>query len=322
MFTPFQRILFLSLIVSIFSCKNSSEHREEMTVYQAELAYEIKAALGEGALWNYKTQEFYWVDIEGKTFNIYNPSTGKNKVFQTPSRAGTVVPYSDDEVVLALENGIHSLNLQTSETALLTDMSPELDGRRLNDGKCDPSGRLWVGSMHFDQIKGTAKLFMIDHDSSYVTKKDSVTISNGIVWSSDKKTMYYIDTPTSEIKAYDYDNDTGSISNERVVVKIAKELGSPDGMTIDAEDKLWVGMWNGNAVLRFDPESGKVIGKVTVPAHNVTACAFGGKDLNTLYITTASLDMTQEEQEQLPLSGSLFKVTLNVKGVKTNFFKQ
>ena len=322
MTSPVTRILFLLLIVSVCSCKNHSNQEEEMPIYKAQVAYEIKAALGEGALWNHTTKEFYWVDIEGKTFNIFNPSSGTNKVYPTPSRAGTVVPYTANEVILAMEDGIHSMDLKTGETKMLTDMSADLEGSRLNDGKCDPSGRLWVGSMHFNQTKGAAKLFMVDQKLEYIAKKDSVTISNGIVWSKDRKTMYYIDTPTAEIKAYDYDDTSGAISNERVVVKVQSEMGFPDGMTIDEEDKLWVGMWSGNAVLRFDPETGKVIGEIEVPAKNVTACAFGGENLDVMYITTASLGMSAEEEEQLPKAGSIFKVALDVKGVPSNFFKQ
>ena len=151
---------------------------------------------------------------------------------------------------------------------------------------------------------------------------DSVTISNGIVWTSDKKTMYYIDTPTSTIKEFDYNNETGEISNGKIAVKIPIKLGFPDGMTIDEENMLWVGMWNGNAVIRFNPKTGKVISKVEVPAHNITSCAFGGENLEMLYITSARVDMTEEELIKYPLAGSLFKVNPGVKGVKSNFYKK
>ena len=200
-------------------------------------------------------------------------------------------------------------------------MKEELIGCRLNDGKCDPSGRLWVGSMNWQQEKGKAQLFNITKDGVVSTKIDSVTISNGIVWTKNKKTMYYIDTPTSQIKAYDYNNASGDISNERVVVEIPEELGFPDGMTIDAEDMVWAGMWNGNAVIRFNPKTGEILQKIEIPAHNVTSCAFGGENLETLYVTTAKIDMTNEELEKYPLAGSVFKVNPGVKGVKSNFFK-
>jgi sugar lactone lactonase YvrE len=150
---------------------------------------------------------------------------------------------------------------------------------------------------------------------------DSISISNGIVWTKDKKTMYYIDTPTLEIKAFDYDDVTGAISNPRVAVQVNDSLGYPDGMAIDENDKLWVGMWNGNAVICFDPITGEMVSKIEVPAHNVTSCAFGGKNLDTLYITTAREDMSDEEHAKYPLAGSLFKAVPGVKGVKSTFFK-
>lgn len=199
-------------------------------------------------------------------------------------------------------------------------MKQILNGKRFNDGKCDPQGRFWVGSMHLEQEKGEASLFMIDKQGSLEQKINSVTISNGIVWTADKSTMYYIDTPTSEIKAYDYNNTNGEISNEKVVVRIPETLGFPDGMTIDSGGMLWVGMWNGGAVICFDPRTGEAIRSIDVPAHNVTSCAFGGKNLDMLYITTASLDMTEAEKRAYPLAGSVFKVVPGVTGVKCDFY--
>ncbi|WP_298555915.1 SMP-30/gluconolactonase/LRE family protein [uncultured Algibacter sp.] len=288
---------------------------------KAEIEYKIASDLGEGAIWNYQTQELYWIDIEKKTLNIYNPEKKANRIINMSSRIGTVVPIDTNEVLSALEDGVYKTNLKTGRSKLFVDMSDELKDSRLNDGKCDPSGRFWVGSMHLKQKEGHAKLFNINNKSELQMKIDSVTISNGIVWTSDKTKMYYIDTPTSEIKGYEYDNKTGQISNGKVVVKIPEALGFPDGMTIDENNMLWVAMWNGNAVIQFNPNTGNVIQKVEVPAHNITSCAFGGKDLNMLYITSARVDMTEEELEKYPLSGSVFKVNLGVKGVKSSFYK-
>jgi len=198
----------------------------------------------------------------------------------------------------------------------------ELTGNRFNDGKCDPNGNLWVGSMHLEQSAPEANLYKVDAKGTATKMLDSVTISNGIVWTDDKKTMYYIDTPTGMIRAFDYDANSSTISNERIVVYIDESIGFGDGMAIDSEDKLWVALWNGNAVARFDPLTGKLMEKINVPAHNVTSCAFGGENFETLYITTSSLDMTQKEKEKFPLAGSLFEVRPGVKGVAGNFFSQ
>ena len=317
----FQKTIYLSLIIICVSCNKKGKKVKFNKNLKAELEYKIESDLGEGAIWNYKTSELYWIDIEKKTLNIYNPKTKINNSINMPSRIGTVVPFTDNEVVSALEDGVYKTNLKTGASTLFVDMKQALTDNRLNDGKCDPSGRFWVGSMHLEQIEGRAKLYSINNEGELNMKIDSVTISNGIVWTADKTKMYYIDTPTSEIKVYDFDNATGKISNGKVAVKIAEDLGFPDGMTIDENDMLWVGMWNGNAVIQFNPITGKVIQKIEVPAHNITSCAFGGPDLKTLYITSARVDMTDEELQQYPLAGSVFKVTPGVKGVKSSFYK-
>ncbi len=312
-------LIFLIAMVTVFSCKNSDKTMETKNL-SAEIELKIKAELGEGAFWNHKTQEFYWVDIIGKSLNIYNPSTKSNKSFDMPSAISTVVAYTNQEVVVALVDGIYKVNLQSGELSVLSDVEKEMTWNRFNDGKCDPNGNLWVGSMHYDQNEPLASVYKIDEDGKTTKMIDSVTISNGIVWTKDAKTMYYIDTPTANIMAYDYDINTSTISNGRVAVKVSKEDGFPDGMAIDENDMLWVGMWNGNAVTNYNPKTGKLVSKIQVPAHNVTSCSFGGENLDVLYITTSSLDMTDEEKEKFPKAGSIFKVKPDVKGVKSAFF--
>jgi sugar lactone lactonase YvrE len=317
------KYILICIAVLTVSCNSNKKQQNETetTTNEVTVAYETDAKLGEGAIWNHETNELYWIDIEGKSLNMFNPKTKQNRSFSTASQIGTVVPKNNKEALIALIDGVYTMNLETGQTTVFADMTDVLTGCRLNDGKCDPAGRLWVGSMHWQQEIGKATLFSIQNDSTVTTKIDSVTISNGIVWTKDKKTMYYIDTPTSQIKAYDYDNATGNISNERVAVEISKDLGFPDGMAIDAEDMVWVGMWNGNAVIRFNPKTGELLQKIEVPAHNVTSCAFGGDNLETLFITSAKLDMTEEELKKYPLAGSVFKVNPGVKGVKSSFFK-
>jgi sugar lactone lactonase YvrE len=306
----------------IFSCNGKDKSQASTKTLKATLEYQIDSKLGEGAFWNHKTNELYWVDILDNKLKIYNPKTKVNTSFETPSSIGTVVPSEEkNEAIIALQDGIYMMNTQNGTLELFSDVERNLPGNRFNDGKCDPSGRFWVGSMAFSQEQYLANLYMVNAKGEALLQKDSVTISNGIVWNKSKTTMYYIDTPTAVIKAYDYDDASGHISNERVAVKVNDSLGFPDGMAIDEDDNLWVGMWNGNAVLQFDSETGKILSKVEVPAHNVTSCAFGGDDLDILYITTSSVDMTEDEQQKFPLAGSIFKVETQVKGVKSSFFK-
>ncbi len=319
--------IFLISVITICiitSCKNSSEEKTPTEIEKpnpaAQLEFKIAAQLGEGAFWNHESQEFYWVDILGKQLHIYDPVTQQNRSIETPSRVGTVVPKNDSTAIVALDDGAYLLNINNGDIAQLSDVEKEMSINRFNDGKCDPNGNLWVGSMNLKEEMPSGSVYKISEKGDTTTMIDSVTISNGIVWTKDGGTMYYIDTPTAQIRAYDYDMDTATISNMRVAVEVPPSLGFPDGMAIDEEDKLWVGLWNGNSVARFDPLSGTLISKIEVPAHNVTACAFGGPELDKLYITTASVDMTEEEKEMYPLAGSIFVADPGVRGVKSTFF--
>lgn len=285
-----------------------------------QLVLDAKAVLGEGAIWHPTENKLYWVDIEGKSLHIYDPVSGNDKTMPVGKRIGTVVPVQTGGALVALQNGIHKIDTKTGKLSFMVNPLPDTS-MRFNDGKCDPAGRFWVGTLALDSRRRGASLYRVDTDGSVHTMLDSVSISNGIVWSPDKKTMYYNDTPTLTVQAFDYDHNTGSITNRRVAIRIPRGSGAPDGMTIDAEGKLWIALWGGNCVARFDPITGTLLQKITVPAPNVSSCAFGGKDLETLYITTARAWVSPEKLKEFPLSGGLFAVKPGVKGVKAEVYK-
>jgi len=314
--------LLFAIVIMLTNCDSNKNKKISKSAEQkvAVLEFKSNSLLGEGAFWDFKNQNLYWVDIEGQKLHIYSPDSKMNQTFSTPTRIGTVVPLDQKEAIIALEDGVYKIDTSTGNIELLSDVESKQIENRFNDGKCDINGNLWVGSMHLDQNKPVAALYKINKSGKSEKMLDSITISNGIVWTSDNKTMYYIDTPRGNIRAFDFDVNNSTISNERIVVDVPESLGYPDGMTIDEENMLWVGLWNGNAVARFNPLNGKLISKIDVPAHNVTSCAFGGKNLDKLYITTASIDMTEEEKEKYPDAGSIFVVTPGVKGVKGNYF--
>jgi sugar lactone lactonase YvrE len=287
---------------------------------KAKLEYKIDAMLGEGPIWNHNTQELYWVDIDGKLLNIYNPKTKTNRALPVPSRIGTVVPSGENEAIIALEDGMYKINTQTGKVTLFSSLEADIPQNRFNDGKCDPAGRLWVGSMKLEDEGKPANLYMMDHDGKASIKINDVSISNGIIWSSDHKTMYYVDSPTRKVRAFDFDVSTGNISNERVLVELNEADGFPDGIAIDEEGMLWVALWGGCAVTKFDSKTGEMISKIEVPAKNVTACAFGGENLDRLFITSASVEMSQEEHAKFPDAGSMFSIKPGVKGVRNSFF--
>jgi len=312
------KIKFLiSLSVIITTMLISYKPAEDLN---AELVLDAKAKLGEGSIWHPKENKLYWIDIEGKALHIYDPVTKENKTFDVGSRIGTVVPVEKGGALVALQNGIHFIDTKTGKLTFINNPLPDAN-IRFNDGKCDPSGRFWVGTMAMDSRRKGAVLYRMDKDKTIRTMLDSVTISNGIVWTADKKTMYYNDTPTGTVQGFDYNDRTGEITNRRVVIKIPRGGGSPDGMTIDADGNLWVALWGSGTVGKFDPKTGELLQKVIVPAQNVSSCAFGGKDLDILYITTARAWVNDAKLKEFPLSGGLFSVKPGVKGVAAKFYK-
>ncbi|WP_259067305.1 SMP-30/gluconolactonase/LRE family protein [Mucilaginibacter sp. X4EP1] len=287
----------------------------------ANFLIHVNAQLGEGALWCELNKKLYWVDIEGRTFNMFDPIISENKVFPTHKRVGTVVPIDNSNVLLALEDGIATLNLHNGTIQYQIETNIHQDyNRRFNDGKCDPKGRFWVGTLSMDGVREVSSLYCIDRDFVVEEKINGVSISNGIVWSVDELFMYYIDTPTNQIVQYDFDSHSGNITNKKVVIDVPADMGSPDGMTMDEEGMLWVALWDGFGVIRCNPVTGKILQKVNVPAPKVTSCAFGGENLGVLYITTASVEMSNEELEKHPLSGAIFAVDVNVRGLPAKHF--
>ncbi len=166
-----------------------------------------------------------------------------------------------------------------------------------------------------DFAPGAGSLYRLDTDLSVHRVLGDVTVSNGLAWSFDRRTLYYIDSPTRVVSAFDYDDEAGTITGRRVAVTVPEELGSPDGMTIDSEGKLWVAHWGAGAVCRWDPDGGHLLEKIDVPAAHTTSCAFGGEDLGDLYITTARSGRSREDLEAQPLAGGLFRVRPGARGV-------
>lgn len=304
---------FLFIMIILVSCTIQK-------ISEVELVIDSKSELGEGAIWNHKTGELMWVNIKGKILNFYNPRTGNNKEMFTGQMIGTVVPTELGVVLVALKNGIYEFNPDTGSKKLLVNPEEHLSNNRFNDGKCDPAGRFWAGTMSTFGENNMGTLYRYDADSTIHPMIENVSISNGIVWSYDKTKMYYIDTPTQKVMGYDYNNATGEITNAKVAVEVPTEMGHPDGMTIDAEGNIWVALWGGFAVGCWNPESGELVKTVEVPAKNVTSCAFGDTDLGTLYITTAREGNTEEELAKYPYSGGVFKTRPGAKGVEAFFF--
>lgn len=285
----------------------------------AELVLDSKSALGEGPIWSVDDQVLYWIDIHGHLVHVYNPADGSNRSINVGQMPGTVVQRQTGGLMLAMESGFATLDLETEAVEVV--LNPELRPKmRFNDGKCDPAGRFWAGSLACSEDQPTGTLYALEADMTASAKIENLTIPNGIVWTSDHKTMYYIDTPTFKVDAYDYDIDTGNLSNHRVAVTIAEEDCWPDGMAIDAEDMIWVAHWGGARVNRFNPRTGEKLQQIDVPSPQTTAPAFGGPDLKHMFITSAAYELDEETRGKYPHAGGLFMVEVDVPGVPADSF--
>lgn len=284
--------------------------------YQAELVLDLQAVLGEGPHWDESLEILYWVDILGKKLHAFDTKTEENNTFQFDQYVSAVVPGKAGRFLLAMEHGIYQYDIHQNNLTFITNPEENLPHNRFNDGKCDPAGRFWAGTMAMDGKLEQGSLYRLDEKKKITQMLANVSTSNGLAWSPDNKQMYFIDTPTREVTTFDYNNEHGDISFQKIAVKIPEGMGSPDGMTIDQEGMIWVAHWGGARITRWNPLTGKLLDQVHIPAKNVTSCAFGGKNLDELYITTARDGLSESELSEYPKSGGLFKVKTDVKGMK------
>lgn len=284
-----------------------------MQIWKPEPLMERRFVLGEGPCYDMETGELSWVDIKLGALLILNKS-GELKEIQVGQYLGAAIPTEQGNFVALMTDGVYLMNRERLLKKLYCPEGMEL-GMRFNDAKCDAKGRLWAGTMPlFKEPAPVGKLYRFDGVNRQQTMVEGIGTSNGLAWSLDGKTMYYIDTNAHGVDAFDYDMETGDIANRRRIINVDK--GFPDGMTIDAEGKLWVALWRGSEVRRYDPATGECIGKVEVPAVNTTSCCFGGDDLMTLYITTSG------EGFDDPGAGRIYSVRCGVEGTPTTKFDE
>lgn len=277
-----------------------------------ELILDAQAAIGEGPAWDEKTQTLYWVDILEK--RIY---AGAELLAELDDFIGCLAPCKDGHLILGKRASIVDFEPASSQQTLLSALSDaERATNRMNDGKCDPAGRFIAGTMDMNETDPTGSVYSFDGKSTRVLFRD-VTVSNGLAWSPDYKTFYYIDTPTCEVRAYDYDVKTGEIANRRRAFEVPKSLGWADGMTSDIEGNLWIAMWGGAQVTRWNPNTGQLLEQIPVPALQSSCPVFGGKHRNELYITSARVGLNEADLKKYPLSGGLFKVVTKFEGMPT-----
>jgi sugar lactone lactonase YvrE len=268
---------------------------------------------GEGPLW-WKGRLIY-VDIEGRCVVAFDPSTGSEMTWDVGQRVGTVVPRENGGFVIAGDRGFFFLDDSTGELTPIADPESEQPNNRFNDGKCSPDGFFFAGSISLIKKTGEAALYRLSPEGQVTLAHSGVTNSNGLAWSADAKTLYYIDTPTKCVLAFTYSD--GKISSPREVISTREIAASPDGMTIDAEGNLWIAFCHGACVRCYDPATGMELRQIDLPCLETTACTFGGEDLQDLYVTTGIHASEVEE-----LAGRVFVIKgLGTRGTPAFSFK-
>jgi L-arabinonolactonase len=272
--------------------------------------------IGESPIWSVEEQKLYWLDIEQSEFWRYDPETDETKVWKTTERAASFAFREKGGLLVAFESCLAFWNPKTGKTTKLKAIEPALATTRMNDGRCDRQGRFIMGGIdESGKFERISSVYRVDRDLSIHKIIFGVAIANSICFSPDGRVMYFADSPTREIWAYDYDTQTGDVSNKKVFANFSDQPGTPDGSIVDSEGYLWNAQWNGHRVIRYRPD-GTVDRVVSFPVMNPTCLAFGGEALDVLYVTTSRYLMTPEQIKAEPLSGGLFAVMVDIKGLK------
>ena len=289
--------------------------------------------LGESPFWHPHEQMLYWVDIPGKHIHRCNIFMGSVESWAMPSEPGSIAPAESGGLVIALRDGIYRAHTWGGTLEKLAAAQHDTATTRFNDGKADPAGRFWAGTMYEPRTQTDAQLFTLNGHALEV-KVSNATIANGLAWSPDCKTIYWADTPTHTVRAWDWDVASNAMTNERVfkqwpgkpaLWQFGKDDyqgygGRPDGAAVDAEGNYYVAMFEGARICKLSP-AGVELASIPVPAQCPTMPCFGGDDMKTLYVTTACYSRSAAELQLYPQSGCVFSMRVEVPGLPVNFYR-
>lgn len=273
--------------------------------------------LGEGPLWIAQLGCFFWVDIEKGNLHRYHLATEKLEIRHFPHRLAVVLEGQIGKLILGLDRKLVRYDWETEVIEELCEVESDLILNRFNDGKVDPKGRIWIGTLSTLFTEGAGSLYRIGPNLTPEVQLKNLTISNGMAWTADQQTFYFIDTPTKKIQEFAFDPESGAIEFRRIAVEISEGLGFPDGMCIDREGMLWVAHYAGSGVYRWNPNTGQLLDKIELPVPHVTSCCFGGENLDLMLITTAQENLTADDLEKYPQSGDVFLVSVEVGGLES-----
>jgi sugar lactone lactonase YvrE len=281
---------------------------------------ETRSLLGEGPTWSPRDSSLYWVDILTPSVHCFDTVRGVDTESKIGSMVSVAIPKATGGLLVAMPGGLMTLEL--SQKTLAPFCHPESDrpGNRYNDGKCDRMGRLWIGTLDMGAAANRGNLFRVDPDGSWRKMDAGFTVANGLGWSPDNRHMYFTDTPRRTIYRYDFDLLAGTISNRQPFITLDANDGTPDGMTVDEAGCLWVAVWDAWRVSRFSPQGEELL-RIKMPVPRPTSCCFGGPNLDTLFVTSASVRLNEEALAAAPLSGSLFSIRIpGVRGLPETTF--
>jgi sugar lactone lactonase YvrE len=258
---------------------------------------DVQALLSESPVWDTQREVLFWVDVPRGRVHCWNPIGSKQSVMDvSDSSLGAIALDERGGCLAAARDRVLRVDLDNQRSTLL-ELVDVGQLCRLNDGKCDPAGRFWIGSMALDETEPLGRLYRVDGPGIHYVAEEGIVISNGLDWNPQSDVMYYIDSPLRRIDTFDYELATGAIANRRVFIDTRDVPGEPDGMTVDSEGCLWVAFWGGGRVRRYSAD-GHLVSELTVPVPNVTNCAFGGRSMDELYITTAASDSKSDTRSE------------------------
>ena len=279
-----------------------------------ECVFDARASLGECPVWSARDDALYWVDINAPSLNRLDSATGVNTAWAMPESIGCFGVRASGGFIVALRGGVWIADARGRLDHKLADAPYAPTHHRFNDGRVDPQGRFWAGVMNEQRDAASAHLYRLDAGNRLTAMIGEVTISNGLAFSPDSRTMYHADTMPRVVHAWDFDADDGSISNRRLFAQFPTETDRPDGAAVDSEGCYWSAFYRGGKVVRLSPQ-GRLLEEYPVPAMCPTMCAFGGPDLRTLYVTTARQHREAAELSRLPLSGGIFAMRVTTPGL-------
>jgi|SRR5579859_1386409 len=279
-----------------------------------------RALVGEGPVWDDRAQVVWWVDIKAPALHRYDPASGTDRSWPMPSRLGAIAVREQGGLVGAFKNGFAFIDAETGAVTPIVDPEAHVPGNRFNDGGVDAAGRFWAGTMDDNEKRPAGHLYRLDPDGRTATFESHIAITNGVDWSLDGRTLYFVDTVGGVIFAYDFEPALGQPGARRVFARVPHDAGHPDGLVVDAEDHVWGAHWGGGRLTRYRPD-GSVERVVEIPAPQVSSACFGGPGLDILYVTTAAIGLDAAALVRYPYAGGLFAVAgLGVRGRPTRRF--